>query len=106
MAKGAAVVLGGFVALQLLPELLKPPPPEPLPADVGLPRVVDSAPRAAELPTTRASRAASPPARRVKRRGKRHLGREAVGGGVRAGRRRVFRPNQDLGRAQSPGRKT
>ncbi len=39
-AKGAAVVLVAFVALQLVPALLRPPAPEPLPADVGLPRVV------------------------------------------------------------------
>jgi hypothetical protein len=40
VAKGALVLLAALIALQLIPQLLKPPPPEPLPADVGLPIVV------------------------------------------------------------------
>jgi hypothetical protein len=62
-AKGAAVALAGFIALQLGPALLEPPAPEPLPADVGLPRVV-ATPKLKE------------------RKPKRHLGRVASGGGV------------------------
>lgn len=45
VAKSAAILAGLLLAIQLVPELLKPPPPEPLPADVGLPRVkVDRSP--------------------------------------------------------------
>src|SRR6476659_744087 len=64
VAKGAAVVVAGLVALQLVPALLKPPAPEPLPADVGLSRVAASP---LELP---------------ERRPQRPLGRVVSGGGV------------------------
>jgi len=88
VGKGALVLLAGFVALQLIPELLKPPPPEPLPADVGLPRVV------------------AKPAELEKRLPKRRLGRVARRGGALTGRRPVFRPKRDLGRQVAPRRKT
>jgi hypothetical protein len=39
-AKGAAVAIGGLLALAALHAVLKPVPP-PLPADVGLPRAAD-----------------------------------------------------------------
>src|SRR6478735_492685 len=39
-AKVAALAIAALVALQTLPELLKPPAPPPLAEDVGLPRVV------------------------------------------------------------------
>jgi len=39
VAKGAAIALGGLLAVQLAPKLLKPPEPPPVPADVGLPHV-------------------------------------------------------------------
>jgi hypothetical protein len=37
--KVAAIAVGGLLALQVLPGLLKPPAPPPLGADVGLPQV-------------------------------------------------------------------
>src|SRR3977135_2817384 len=63
-AKGAAVVLAGLVAVQLVPDLLEQPAPDPLPADVGLPRV------------------AAQPLKLKNRRPQRQLGRVASGGGV------------------------
>jgi hypothetical protein len=39
VAKLAAIAVGAFAALQVLPALLRPPQPPPLEADVGLPRV-------------------------------------------------------------------
>ena len=37
--RGAVVLLGAFIALQLVPKLLAAPAPAPLPADVGLQRI-------------------------------------------------------------------
>lgn len=39
LARGAGVLAGGLVALQVLPGVLAPPEAPPLAADVGLPRV-------------------------------------------------------------------
>jgi hypothetical protein len=88
VGKWGALLLGGIVVLKLLPGLLEPPAPAPLPADVGLPQVAS-------------------PAVELKRRPPRaRLGRVARGGGVRAGRRPVFRPDRKLGRQTAPRRKT
>src|SRR5436305_15025748 len=43
-AKAMAVAVVALIALQALPSLLKPPEPPPLAPDVGLPRVVSTAP--------------------------------------------------------------
>src|SRR4029077_3917251 len=75
-AKGAAVVVAVLLALQLVPSLLKPPAPEPLPADVGLPQVVSVAPQvpiAGERPQA---------SRRKLAQSQRRLGRVVSGGGV------------------------
>jgi hypothetical protein len=40
LARGAGVLAGGLLALQVLPGLLAPPEAPPLAADVGLPRVI------------------------------------------------------------------
>src|SRR5258707_12552104 len=75
-AKGAGVVLPGGVALQLVPALLKPPAPAPLPADVGLPRVVVPGQR---VPIARRH---APTRRRKRDRSPGRLGRLVSGGGV------------------------
>lgn len=46
IAKGAVILAAVLLTLQVLPDLLRPPQPPPLEADVGLPRIT-SAPRAA-----------------------------------------------------------
>src|SRR5258708_13101956 len=75
-AEGGGVVVAGVVALQLVPALLKPPAPAPLPADVGLPRVVVPGQR---VPIARRH---APTRRRKRDRSPGRLGRLVSGGGV------------------------
>ncbi len=87
-AKGAAVVAAGFVALQLAPSLLKPPVPEPLPADVGLPQTTAIPSRVPIARGGSQDREFPPvhrrsPARSGKfSRAESHIGRVVRGGGV------------------------